>query len=528
MATIGAVSLHIYFQNVIAQDATSGSLASGGETNILSHQASTASTTGDEAEGDDDPITAQRTPDESTQVSETTTTGSTIPPLDDGRLVPVASSGRPWSDLGSVSGLLTFRGNPTRTYYGSGPVPSNPKIQWTFDIGCSNSSVGGEPKVWCGSGWTGQPAVFQWPGSDYWRVGFGAYNRSVNFLDPATGEEAFAPYETGDIIKGTITIDPDGFPLLYTGSRDSFFHIVALDREVPTPLWKLSASEIQPTRWNDDWDGSALVVDDFLFIGGENSRFFIVKLNRDLGTDGLVTVEPEIVFSTEAWDSQLLGEVGGSQFSIENSVTISGDVVYFTNSSGLVQGWDVGGVSQGKEPKQVFRFWSGDDTDASIVADSEGMLYLGVEYERGNARSQELGQVIKLDPSMPDDPVVWSRDARSGLDSGIWATPALYKDLVIVATDYGEVLGIDAATGVQRWQIDLPGPLWSSPVVVDDVLIQGDCLGLLHGFDLSNTRLTPTELWSVELAGCIESTPAVWDGQIFVGSRSGTFFALSD
>ena len=29
-------------------------------------------------------------------------------------------------------GLLTFRGSPTRTYYGRGPVPENPAVQWRF------------------------------------------------------------------------------------------------------------------------------------------------------------------------------------------------------------------------------------------------------------------------------------------------------------------------------------------------------------------------------------------------------------
>ena len=90
-----------------------------------------------------------------------------------------------WTGLGGAEGLLTFRGNPTRTYYGQGPVPQNPTVAWTFDIGCSNSTVGGKDKTWCGSGWTGQPAVFHPPGDDAgWWVGFGAYNQKVNFLDP--------------------------------------------------------------------------------------------------------------------------------------------------------------------------------------------------------------------------------------------------------------------------------------------------------------------------------------------------------
>ena len=65
-------------------------------------------------------------------------------------------------------------------------------------------------------------------------------------------------------------------------------------------------------------------------------------------------------------------------------------------------------------------------------------------------------------------------------------------------------------------------------MIVDDVWIQGDCAGVLHGFDVSDTMVEPPSLWEVELGGCIESTPAVWDGQIFVGTRMGRFYALGD
>ena len=438
------------------------------------------------------------------------------------------SSGRPWTDLGATTeGLLTFRGNPTRTFHGQGPVPIQPEVQWTFDVGCSISPVAEEAKLWCGTGWTGQPAVFKSPATDDWTVAFGGYDRAVNFLDPKTGERLMSPYLTNDIIKGSVTIDPDGFPILYTGSRDNFFHVVALDREQPTLLWSLTSLPGEPTLWNDDWDGSAMVVDDHLFVGGENSRFYIVKLNRTIGPDGLVAVDPAIVLSTEGWDTELLTAVGDQETSIENSVAISGNTVYFSNSAGLVQGWDLATLDEGATPTRVFRFWSGDDTDASIVVDEEGMLYLGSEYERGNSRAQELGQIIKLDPSNPNDPFVWGVAAQDGFDSGVWATPALYKDLVIVATNEGQVLGLERETGAERWRIELDGPLWSSPVVVDDVLIQGDCSGSLNSFSLISQDPAPLPLWSIDLrAGCIESTPAVWDGQIFVGTRGGRFFAI--
>lgn len=471
--------------------------------------------------------TAPTTPPPTTAPPTTTTT--TEPPYagwSDPRL-----SGQPWSESGASEGLLTFRGNPTRSFYGRN-VPDNPSIAWTFDIGCSNSSVGGAPKTWCGSGWTGQPAVFHAPGQNpgaenpVWWLAFGGYNRKVNFLDPVTGAEVYPAYQTGDIIKGTITIDPDGFPLMYTGSRDNNFHVVALDRPDPTALWKLNSDAVKPTKWNDDWDGSALIIDDYLFEGGENSRFFIVKLNRGFDAEGMVTVDPQIVFSTESWDAELLA-ITSNEMSIENSVTIVGNTVFFANSNGLIQGWNIGGLTQGETPTRVFRFWAGEDVDATLVADSDGMLYAGVEYEKGRARAKELGQVLKLDPSNPDDPLVWSRQANSGISSGVWATPGLHKDTVIIATDDGEILAFDTATGEDRWQLELPGPTWQSPVVVDDVLVMGDCSGVMHGYDISGT--VPSELWALDLGeGCLESTPAVWDGGIFVGSRNGTFYALRD
>ncbi len=481
---------------------------------------------GDEAatlESSASSTTSVTTATTATVATAATTTSSTLDL--DRYVVHPASSTMPWSMLGAVDGLLTFRGNPTRTFYGSGPVPNAPQIHWTHEIGCSNSPVGGTDKQWCGSGWTGQPAVFELDGR--WTVAFGAYDKNVSFLDATTGEAVRQPYPTGDIIKGSVTVDPDGFPLLYTGSRDGYYHVVAIDRDPPEPVWTLSAQQVQPTRWNNDWDGSGLVIDDFLFEGGENSRFFVVKLNRDYDTDGNVTVSPYVFFSTESWDDELARESASPQYSIENSVVIVGDVVYWANSAGLIQGWTLAGLDDDQAPWQVFRYYAGDDIDASLVAGPDGSLYVGVEYEQETDRSHEIGQILKLDPSRGDDPLVWGVDARSGPDSGVWATPALWHDLVIVATDDGRVLGLDQSTGAQRWVLNLEGPLWASPVIVDDVLIQGDCGGNLNAFDLAEST-EPTAKWTVALGGCIESTPAVWDGWIYVGSRDGTFYAVSD
>jgi hypothetical protein len=476
----------------------------------------------DEAATDDGaPTGSEQAGDGDAEPVDTTTAPTTLPPYD-GWVNP-ASVGLPYGD--TVGGLITFRGNPTRTYYGEGPVPDHPEVLWRFPESgdmCGESSG----KTWCGTGWTGQPSV--WENGDQTWVAFGAYDKAVHWLDADTGGRVLADFPVGDIIKGSVTVDPDGYPILYTGSRDNYFRAIAMDRGEPVELWKMSATAVSPTQWNDDWDGSALVLDDYLFEGGENSVFHVVKLNRGYDESGMVTVDPELVFFAPGWDDQQLADLGDDEVSIENSVAISGNTVYFGNSGGLIQGWDITGLADGIDPTRTFRYWVGEDTDASVVVDDEGMLYIGAEFEKNKERAREVGQILKLDPSKPDDPLVWSIKDQDSSPAGVWGTAGLHRDIVIVPTNAGDVHGIDRATGEIRWTKDLPGPTWQSPVIVDDVLVMGDCSGVLHGYDVSDTTVDPPELWSVELGGCIESTPAVWNGRIYVGTRGGAFFALGD
>ena len=84
----------------------------------------------------------------------------------------------------------------------------------------------------------------------------------------------------------------------------------------------------------------------------------------------------------------------------------------------------------------------------------------------------------------------------------------------------------DGRPGEKPGSVKLQGPIWSSPVIVDDVWIQGDCAGFLRAFDVSDTSVEPAQLWEIHLGGCIESTPAVWGGRIFVGTRAGQIFAV--
>ena len=431
-----------------------------------------------------------------------------------------------------IEGLTTFRGNATRTYYGRGPVPQDPRVLWRFPASgelCSTSEDQEGPREWCGTGWTGQPNVVEVDGRI--EVRFGAYDRAVHVLDGRTGAPVMAPFVTGDLIKGTATTDPDGYPLLYVGSRDNYLRVLALDRgDRPVELWRLSADSAPNPLWNNDWDGSPLVVRDYLLVGGENSWFYAVKLNRDYAPDGKVTVDPDIRMLVPGYDDQLLSDLGDGEVSIEGSVAYDEDrgVAYFANSGGLVQGWDVSRVLRGgRKYDRVFRFWTGEDTDATVVVDEEGFLYVASEQERFNARGEQVGQLMKLNPEAEGDPLVWSLPVPGG---GLWATPGLWGDAAFAATNSGRILAVDRETGEVGWKLELPPPTWSSPVIVDGVLIVGDCAGTLHAYRLRRDPLRgpPPELWSVDLGGCIESTPAVWKGMVYVGTRAGAVYGIGD
>lgn len=441
-------------------------------------------------------------------------------------LVDPASFGRPYGT--TVPGVLTFRGNPTRSFYGTGPMPTTaPTVQWEYPGNgtpmCAVSKEYGVPRTWCGTGWTGQPAVFERDGRT-WLV-FGAYDDKVHFVDADTGEDIIPPFVTGDLAKGNVTVDPDGYPLVYAGSRDNHLYVIAFDGDAPRELWKLNART--PDRLhNDDWDAAPLVLGDYLVEGAENSWFHGVRLHRAYAADGSVTVAPEVVFRVPGWDDQLIRDLGAKdpkRVSLEASVSVSGDTAWLNSSGGLLQGWDISGLRTGTSttPTRTFRFWTGDDSDATVVPGPDGDLYVGVEVDRDTARGRELGQLLRIDPSRPDDPVVWGIDVDNGVDSGTWATPIVTDSVVIWNTKPGRVYGIDRTTGAILWKMQVAGPVLSSPVLVDGVLLQGDGAGRLHAWDAHDPRTQPTELWTVQLDANIESTPVVWKGRIYLGTRGG-------
>lgn len=494
--------------------------------------------------GNDAPVeeasepTAQTTPEPTaTPVAEVTPT-----PVPEPTPVPISvpiptidlsSVGQPQSN--AVQGILTFRGNATRTLTGTGDAPRDPVIRWAVPSPaglCEVTPVDpAEPR--CGLGWTGQPVVFVREGRTW--VVVGAMDGNVYFLDGASGSSIIEPFAFDGPVETTPTIDPDGLALAYVGGTDGTLRIISFDQPAgATELWRLEGAAFDDVRSSDDWDSSALVLGEMLVVGGENGRLVVVKLNKGTDADGFAIVDPEVVWSTPTWDDQLDADLGDAVpaeadpgFSVEASVAMSGTTVWVTNSAGLVQGWDLLPLASGGEPDPMFRFWLGDDADATPVVGPSGELFVGQLSTRATPRGTELGQLVRLDPDA-SEPLVWSFVDGTEQFQGFRSTVALHLDVVYATTNGGRVLAIDAETGVLRWDTQLAGPLWGSPVVVDGVLIVGDCAGVLRAWDVADTTVLPTLLWETSIGGCLEATPVVWDGVIYIGDRDGRIFAIAD
>jgi len=244
-----------------------------------------------------------------------------------------------------------------------------------------------------------------------------------------------------------------------------------------------------------------------------------------------VTIEPEVVYQLETWNSELLAAIGNGYpaVSVENSTAMYEGRIYFANSGGRVFGIDITGIETG-EVEIVFDYWVGDDVDATIFVDEEGFIYVSAEYERYLPRARELGQLIKLDPYKPDDPWVWAMFSlnNSPAKGGLWSTPALGNGVIYAVTHKGFLVAVDQATGEEVWVYTLSPGSWSSPVIVDNQLIVASNDGLLRRFDLADPR-NPHLVWTFKVGtASIEATPAVWHGMIYVGNRDGYMYAIGE
>lgn len=450
-----------------------------------------------------------------------------------------------------VDGVLTFRGGPMRNggAWGTANVVAKKlKVVWRAQTAEGKEPWGG------GAGWTGQPAIVRWPKDlvpamkvkisekspatkDFVEVIQGSLDGNVYFLDLWTGKPTRAPIDTGNLIKGSVSVDPRGLPLLFVGQGLAWKKPIALrifsllDRKELFVLKGLDP--LAPIKWGA-FDSSGVLnrLTDTFIVGAENGLLYAIKLNTtfDVATPSL-SIEPEVLRYKSVYDK-------APRSGIENSVTIVKNLAYFAKDGGIIQAVDL------RSYAPLWTFQTGDDTDASLTLSLEGgrpMLYTGNELDR---RGVLVGKSFlrKIDGLTGEE--VWSRwlpcegaVEPKRKEPGLFSTNVVgsgdIDDLVVFMVSrcpkvtVGTLVALDKKTGKDVWRKTMKAPGWSSTTAFKDQdgktwLLQGDMHGKLHLIDARTGQL----VHFVQLEGNVEASPAVFDNRIVVATRSRNIYGI--
>jgi len=446
----------------------------------------------------------------------------------------------------NVEGILTFRGSNERSApsYGTTNMKTyQPKIVW--ELKTKSSSWGG------GAGWTGQPAIVKWPLEttrtmnvkekfrsmpDFTEVIYASLDGYVYFMELTTGEQTRGPIKVGNPIKGSVSVDARGYPLLYVGegipeNGTIGFNLYSLIDQ--KRLLRVSGYDSFAYRGWGAFDSSALFnrLNDTLIVGGENGMIYNVKLNTkfDPGQKKL-SIDPVI--------SKYRYKISGNNYQgVENSLAVHGKLAFFGDNGGSVQALNL------ETHKPEWALPPIDDTDATIVVEEEDgvpYLYTGTEVDKqGKSGSAYLR---KIDGRTGK--VVWQQKypcfsllGANPVNGGLLATPVLGKHeighlVIYTIARYGTFSGglmvaLNKRTGEEVWRLPMKNYAWSSPVDVYDragkaYLIQADSAGIVSVINAVSGKT----LGSLKIGVNIEASPAVFDNYAVVASRGGKLYGI--
>lgn len=446
-----------------------------------------------------------------------------------------------------IEGITTFRGNNYRdsAFYGEvNVIEKKLNKVWTNVIGQTDN--------WTGVGWNGQPAIISWDETtrkhmnifdefkekeNFTEVIYGALDSTIYFYDLDTGYPCREPIKVASSIKGSVTIDPRGYPLLYVGqginevSGEAVpmgYHIFSL----------ITGEELLFINGRDSFaylgwgafDGNPLIdaQTDTMILPGENGLIYIVKLNtlydKELGT---ISITPQIT----RYRTALNGYAGG----IENSIVIHNNLAYFANNNGIIQCLDLNTLTP------VWNFKMEDDCDATIGLEVENevpMLYEACEVDRRKIDAPAVARKIN---GLTGE-VIWEYSCNclfdASVNGGALSSVVIGKnnisDLVIFnfskTTSFynGKMVALNKYSGDVVWEKDLNKYSWSTPTAIYSTsgkayLIFCNSIGQVLLIDAHNGET----LYTLNTGGGnMEGSPAIFNNKIIIGTRGKRIFCI--
>lgn len=440
-----------------------------------------------------------------------------------------------YSDL---PGITAFRGNNMRDggSYGTVDIKEGKlELLWRRKIGSIDS--------WTGVGWNGQPSIVQWnkdvlnnmnikqekkAKENLKEVIYATLDGNVYFLDLVDGKDTRDKLNIGAPVKGSLTVDPRGIPLLYVGqgiNKNGGGYVDFAYRMFSLTDFK----KLYEIRGNDsfakrDWgafDSTALIDKntDSFYLCGENGVFYSGKLNTQY-ENGKVQISPKL--TKYRYDVP-----GKNKKGIENSIAIYKNFGFFADNDGMLQCVDINTLTP------IWATNVNDDTDSTVVLENRnGGLNLYTASEVDHQGNNGFSYVRKIDAT--SGKVLWENKYRAsfneGVNGGALATPVVGKgdisNLVIFNIarhpqyNEGLLVAIDKESGKEVWRLNLKNYCWSSPVALyneagKSYIVQCDSTGKAMLIEGGSGKL----LNSIELGANVEGTPAAFNDTLVVGTR---------
>ena len=472
-------------------------------------------------------------------------------------------------DFTSFSGIITFRGNYTRTAssYGTVSLKKNAisSDYWKYKTGKILKSDG--VNYWSGNGWTGQPLAVKWSTEDkkymnlypeakekedLVEVIYPGMDGKIHFLDMETGKETREAINVGMTFKGTCSLHPY-YPLLVCGSGDSatglfgeqvsarVFIYSLIDG---TKLYEFGANDdFAPRIWHAYASSAIFAANaDTLIAPGENGVIYTVKLNSYYNREtGELRIDPEkpveYTYYSEASESRIYQGEGG--YGSEASAVVFESYLFLGDNGGIFYCLDLNTL----QPVWVQDLL--EDINSSpvfeVTENGEKYIYVGTTLKY-HTDGHHLGEACIYKLNAMTGEIVWKKPYEVhtvlGLAGGILSTGAFGEQAV---SDYiyyavsktpsvnsSMIVALNRKTGEEVWNLPLSCDAWSSGCLLYDTegsvkLVQ--CCG--NGDILLIDAKTGKILSSKNFGSNIEATPVVYGNRLVVGLRSEYILGIS-
>ena len=471
---------------------------------------------------------------------------------------PHPSVFRGWEEYAQADGIFAFRGNHFRNTASYGSVQMTKREfdaakSWVYEIGCLEAP---DEVCWTGTGWTGQPLMRKWSQEqkrhmnmyewaaeqeDLVEVIYAALDGYIYFLDLDTGEPTRDALWLGYTFKGSGSLDPRGYPILYVGSGydgfegDSRAFIINL--QDCSVMYTFGNGDDLAPRCFSYFDSSPLVCaeTDQLIYPGENGVLYLLTLNTQYDeTSGMLSIDPSS-FTQWTYKSSRWMWPG-----MEDSAVIYGHYLFIADNGGNFFCLDLTTLSL-VWVQDVF-----DDTNCTpvleIEEDGHAYLYISTSYHedwRGTEEETAEIPIWKVDALTGE--IVWSVSydcwTIEELSGGVQGTIALGQGslseyiYVPVARTPDVMSGVLAAVrksdGKVVWEVP-SAYSWSSPVCIYDQNGKGYVINANFDGDLLLIDgLSGEVLDTMNVGSNVESSPAVYENRLVVGTRGQQIWGIS-